>query len=217
MHVIQNVMSAQDVTEVLQQIASLRMEDGRKTAQGMARSVKNNLQHTAREAPELIGRVAKNVGSNRRFRMLAMPRHIGGVKISRYLEGMEYGRHTDAAIMPGGIRADLSFTLFLSDPSSYDGGELALDTPLGERRVKLPPGALLLYPTGSLHRVLPVTRGERLAVIGWVQSRIREAARRELVLDLEVARRAHLKDVGHDRAADLLLKATENLRRMWDD
>jgi len=216
-YVIENVLSEEEVGQVLEDVAGAQMQDGKRTAHGMARRVKKNLQLTAREAPELIRKLARKIGSNPHFRFLAMPRNIGAVTISRYLEGMEYGTHTDAAVMAGGLRADLSFTLFLTDPASYEGGELAVETPVGERRVKLNPGSMVLYATGSLHRVLPVVRGERIAVVGWVQSRIRDPARRELLLDLEVARQAHLKAVGHDRAADLLLKATENLRRMWDE
>lgn len=217
MYVIENVLSAEEVTAVLQRIAGIEMEDGRRTAHGMARNVKNNLQLSGQQAPELFRELSQKIGANRRVQMFAMPRRIGNVKISRYVEGMEYGTHTDAAIMPGDLRADLSFTLFLTEPSSYEGGELALESPLGERRVKLRPGGMVLYATGSLHRVMPVVRGERLAIVGWIQSRIRDPAKRELILDLEVARQAHLKAAGHDRAADLLLKSTENLRRMWDD
>jgi len=216
-YVIEDVLSEEESTALLGRIADIEMEDGRRTAQGMAREVKNNRQLTAELAPELIRELTEKIVANRRLQALAMPRRVGNVRISRYTEGMEYGTHTDAAVMPGGLRADLSFTLFLTEPSSYEGGELALETEVGERRLKLRTGAMLLYSTGSLHRVLPVTRGERIAVVGWVQSRIRDAAKRALILDLEVARQAHLKKAGHDRAADLLLKSTENLRRMWDD
>lgn len=217
MYVIENVLSAEEVAAVVRRIAGVEMQDGKRTAQGMARNVKNNLQLSGQQAPELIRELTQKIGAHRRVQTLAMPRRIGNVKISRYAEGMEYGTHTDAAIMPGDLRADLSFTLFLTEPSSYEGGELALESALGERRVKLRPGAMILYSTGSLHRVLPIVRGERIAIIGWIQSRIREPAKRELILDLEVARREHLKAVGHDRAADLMLKSTENLRRMWDE
>jgi len=216
-YVIENLLSAEEAAAVLQRIAGIEMEDGKRTAQGMARIVKNNLQLTREQAPELIGELTGKIAANRHVRMLAMPRQVGNVRISRYAEGMEYGKHTDAAVMPGGLRADLSFTLFLTDPSSYEGGELAIETQAGERRVKLRPGSMLLYATGALHRVLPVVRGGRIVVVGWIQSRIRDAAKRELILDLEMARRAHLQAVGHDRAADLLLKSTENLRRMWDE
>lgn len=217
MYVIEDVLSSEETASLLQRIATTKMEDGKRTARGMAASVKNNLQLTVQQAPELIRELTEKIGSNQRFHHLAMPRRIGNLRVSRYGEGMEYGSHTDAAVMPGGLRADLSFTLFLTEPSSYEGGELAIEILAAERRLKLRPGAMLLYATGTMHRVLPVVRGERFAIVGWVQSRIRDVAKRELILDLEVARQAHLKAAGHDRAADLLLKSTENLRRMWDD
>src|ERR671939_118279 len=88
-----------------------------------------------------------------------------------------------------GVRTDVSFTLFLAEPGAYDGGELVIESPGGEDEVKLPPGHMIVYPSTALHRVEPVTRGERLAAVGWAQSHIRDATRREILFDLEIARR----------------------------
>jgi PKHD-type hydroxylase len=133
---------------------------------------------------------------------------------SRYEPGMNYGSHVDDALMQG-LRTDVSFTLFLSDPESYDGGELVIETASGEDAIKLDPGALVAYPTTTLHRVNEVTRGERLAVVGWARSFIRDAAQRELLFDLDTARRQIFAREGKTAEFDLISKSAANLMRMW--
>jgi PKHD-type hydroxylase len=133
---------------------------------------------------------------------------------SRYEPGHEYGAHVDDPLMAG-KRSDVSFTLFLSDPASYEGGELVLDTPLGEEAIKLDPGSVFIYPATLLHRVAPVTRGVRLAAVGWVRSYIRDAAQRELLFDLETARRRLFDREGKSADGDLLARCAANLQRMW--
>jgi PKHD-type hydroxylase len=215
-HVISNVLDEQAIAAIISAVDRCQMQDGKTTASGMAAAVKNNLQLTRKEAPELIEQITKAVARNQTFQAIAMPRHLCRIMVSGYTEGMEYGAHSDSAVMDG-FRVDLSFTLFLSDPASYEGGALAIDTEFGERKIKLKPGALVLYQTGTLHRVVPVSRGVRLAAVGWVQSRIRDPQRREILLDLEAARQYYFEKVGHDRHAELLLKTRDNLMRMWDD
>lgn len=215
-HVIPNVLSAEQLLQVHAQLQSLQFADGKNTAFGMAKSVKNNQQLTAKQAPQLIQSLAKLVTGNRTLRLLSQPSRFTPPMVSHYGEGMSYGTHTDSAVIQG-VRGDLSYTLFLAEPSTYDGGELALETPLGEQKIKLSAGSLVLYHTGVLHRVAPVTRGARLAAVGWIQSRIRDPRQRQTVIDLELVRAMHLKSSGHDRAADLLLKVSHNLRRMWEE
>ncbi|HEY1246581.1 MAG TPA: Fe2+-dependent dioxygenase, partial [Hyphomicrobiaceae bacterium] len=120
----------------------------------------------------------------------------------------------DNALM-GGARSDLSFTLFLADPADYDGGELVIDTPSGEEAFRLAAGSVVTYPATSLHRVTPVTRGERLGAAGWVRSYLRDPAQRELLFDLETARRRLFEREGRTAEADLLAKCAGNLMRMW--
>lgn len=127
---------------------------------------------------------------------------------------MEYGAHVDDALM-NGIRSDVSFTLFLSDPATYEGGELVIETSSGEDDIKLPAGSMIAYPSSSLHRVAPVTRGTRLAAVGWARSLIRDAGRRELLFDLDTARQSLFAREGKTAEFDLLSKTSANLLRMW--
>lgn len=216
-YVLPEVLNAEQRQQVLGLLSEGLFVDGKTSAAGMAMAVKSNEQADASKVPGLIELLSQSVFGHPLFVQLAMPRAVSNVQVSRYRTGMAYGTHTDAAYMPSGKRADISFTLFLNEPADYDGGELSLETAFGEQRVKLNAGSLIMYPTGSLHQVLPVTRGERLVVVGWVQSRIRDAAKREILLDLDRALKSYKDKVGHDRIADLLLKSSTNLRRMWDE
>src|SRR5690606_38146549 len=146
----------------------------------------------------------------------AQPKTITRIIVNRYGPGMEYGAHVDDALQ-GGRRADLSFTLFLSDPADYDGGELILEDPDGQIEVKLGAGDAVLYSTGSLHRVAPVTRGTRLAVAGWVRSLVRRADQRDILFDLDLAARALFEASGKTPAFDRVMKVRANLLRMWAD
>jgi PKHD-type hydroxylase len=150
------------------------------------------------------------------FALAVRPKTILGPMFSRYEPGHAYGTHVDDALM-GGVRTDVSFTLFLADPDSYDGGELVIDTASGEEAFKLPAGSAVAYPSSTLHRVLPVTRGARLAAVGWARSFVRDSARRELLFDLETARRRLFDRDGKSPEGDLLDKCTANLVRMWCD
>ena len=111
----------------------------------------------------------------------------------------------------------LNYQLFLTDPADYDGGELVIETMAGEQAIKLPAGAAIVYPATSLHRVEPVTRGERLACVGWVESRVRDPGAREILFDLERARRAIFKGQGKTAEFDLISRATANLLRRWGE
>jgi PKHD-type hydroxylase len=131
---------------------------------------------------------------------------------------MTYGMHTDDALMGQGearVRTDLAFTIFLSDPASYEGGALTIDSTLGEQAIRLDAGDAILYAAGSIHQVAPVTEGARLAAVGWVQSVIADAGQRELLFDLSVTR-TRLADANTPREDVLRLdKAISNLLRMW--
>jgi PKHD-type hydroxylase len=193
--------------------------DGRETAGPRLATTKRNEQ-VARADPGMHAVAEKLLGALKRhdaFRASAYPRQLHGVILARYRPGMEYGSHVDEALMGDAhvYRSDLSVTVFLNAREDYDGGELALESGSGEIRIKLAARALVCYPTGQLHRVLPVTRGERLVVVGWLQSYVRDAAARETLWDLFQAREAIYAREGKSRAFDLVNKTHTNLLRRW--
>jgi PKHD-type hydroxylase len=189
-------------------------EDGRRTAGWHAREVKSNLQMRSGIADDVTERVQAALEGHPVFRAAARPQRFVRLLVSRYEPGMTYGSHVDDALM-GGVRCDLSFTLFLCEPASYEGGELVIEEAAGERPFKLAAGELLLYSSTTLHRVAPVTRGVRLAVVGWVRSLVREPDRREILFDLENALHAVFDQDGKTPLFDLLAKTRTNLLWMW--
>ena len=187
---------------------------GKSTAGQQAKIVKNNDQSAGPAAQTAIAAVREALGKNLVFRAAARPKEIIGMLVSRYREGMAYGTHVDDALMSG-KRTDLSFTFFVSGPESYDGGELVIEGNDGENAIKLAAGSVVVYPTTSLHRVAEVTRGERLVVVGWVRSFIRNGEQREILFDLDQTVAA-LMGAKADRAiTDRILKTRNNLTRMW--
>ncbi len=217
---IPDVIDASEHAALLELANTAPWVDGRETAGAALAQTKQN-QQVSRESAVLAD-VARIVGAalqrNATFTGAAVPRHMHSLRLARYATGMKYGPHVDSPIMSdGGIpaRADLSFTLFLGDPGDYDGGELALDTGAGELRFKLPARCIVVYATGQLHQVLPVTRGERLVVVGWVHSFVRNADDRATLFDLAQATELVLAAEGKSRAWDLLVKSRANLLRRW--
>jgi PKHD-type hydroxylase len=212
--VIGNVLSAEEVKTINAALARAAFVDGRATAGFAARTVKHNRQATGRSLATVRKLVAERILGNEVFRLAVRPKALSPLLFSRYEQGMHYGSHVDDALMEG-MRTDVSFTLFLSDPASYDGGELTIEGAAGEETFKLDPGGLLAYPATSLHRVAEVTRGVRLAAAGWARSFIRDPARRELLFDLDTARRQLFARGGKSAELDLLSKSFANLMRMW--
>jgi PKHD-type hydroxylase len=187
---------------------------GKTTAGGHARQVKQNEQLATTVAAPVLKKIESLLLAHPVFKAAAMPKSLVKLMVSRYRPGMHYGLHVDEPMM-NGVRTDLSFTLFLSGPEDCDGGELVVEENAGDRDFKLPAGSLILYPTTTLHRVAAVTRGERLAIVGWVRSLVRDHANRELIFDLENSLAA-LRNLGTDRAIlDRLYKVRANLIRKW--
>lgn len=213
--VIEQLLTAIEV-QVLREAASrLQFDDGRKTAGRFAAEVKANEQ--AAPSPELAAVLAKvetALAGNALFRSAARPKALTRLILSRYRTGQTYGLHVDDALMAG-LRTDLSFTLFLAEPDAYDGGALIIEDTFEARAIKLNPGDLILYPSTTLHRVEPVTRGERLAVVGWAQSLIRRADQREILFDLDQAVETSFAAEGKSPLFDSLAKTRSNLLRMW--
>lgn len=213
---IANILEAEDVARVREGLAKAPFQPGKRTAGGDARKVKANWQAdgTHEGVQALAKFVRQALERHALFQTYVRPARWSKLMFNRYGVGETYGLHVDDPIMgdvEGRLRTDLSFTLFLSEPDSYDGGALVIDALDGEREVKLPAGAMVLYATGELHRVEPVTRGERLACVGWVQSLIRRPDQREALFDLARVRAA----MGPGEARLLLDRTTAQLMRMW--
>ncbi len=214
---IADVLSAAEVEDVRAGLAAATFVDGRATAGWAARLVKSNLQASEGAQLDRLGvLIETRLLEHAVFALATRPKIVIGPLFSRYRPGHAYGTHVDDALMDG-VRSDVSFTLFLSAPDSYAGGELIIDSAAGEEAFKLAAGSLVTYPATTLHRVAPVTRGERMVAAGWVRSYVRDAARRELLFDLETARRRLFDRYGPSADADLLARSAANLLRMWCD
>jgi PKHD-type hydroxylase len=216
--VIPDVLEAASVRHVRERLAAMKFIDGAATAGNAARLVKNNLQAdmTTPEYGELNRALLAIIAGNETFKLAAMPHRLTNLRFSRYHDNMAYGAHVDNPLTDD-LRSDISFTLFLAEPGEYDGGELVMEESGGDRAFKLKPGHMIIYPSTTLHRVAPVTRGERVAGFGWAQSAVRDAARREVLLELELARRALFDRHGPSREIDVLAKSRANLVRMWSE
>ncbi|MGF2734458.1 Fe2+-dependent dioxygenase [Marinobacter sp. DUT-1] len=217
---IGNILTPEQVSRIRAALDAGQFQDGRKTAGWHARLVKNNEQmaFTTDQAKALRTEVETALTGHPVFQMAVRPRKMTPILFSRYRDGMTYGNHVDDPVMGRGenrIRTDISFTLFLDDPESYDGGELVTDTTAGEQSYKLPAGSAVIYPSSTLHRVEPVTRGQRRVAIGWIQSTIRDPAQREVLFDLDTARRQIFEREGKTAEFDLLTKSLANLQRFW--
>lgn len=215
--VISDVLTAQNLAALQEAASVLDYEEGRSTAGRYARDVKSNLQ--ARKSSQLdaiFEKVRKTLNANEIVTSVARPRKYARMLLSRYRGGMTYGTHVDDPVM-NGYRTDLSFTLSLSDADSYTGGELVMEDAMEDRAIKLSAGDMVLYPTSALHRVEPVTEGERVAVVGWITSWVRDRGRREILHDLDVAARALHDADGKTPVFDRIFKAKANLSRMWYD
>ena len=151
------------------------------------------------------------------YRAAALARSVAAPFYSRYSNGMRYGRHIDDPIMGEGqrYRSDIAITLFLSEPTAYEGGELAIESRFGSQFVKLPAGDAVMYPASSVHEVRPVTAGERLVAVTWVQSLIRDAHQRELLFELHQAREQMLRECPESEATRQIEAVYANRVRMW--
>ncbi len=219
---IDNLIDEAMVAKLRGWMAEAVFEDGRATAGGSAAKVKNNEQVSSDpkgpdpKLDEMQDLVVDLLWDNGLFCAAAQPKEIMSPLFSRYAVGKSYGLHMDNALM-GDMRIDMSLTLFLSDPASYDGGELIIYFPTGERSIKLAAGHAVLYPTTALHRVAEVTKGERLVVVTWVRSLVRDAAKREILFDLKTAHHRLADQLGKTPEVDMISKTHTNLLRRWVD
>jgi PKHD-type hydroxylase len=216
-----NILTSEELGLIIDRLKNAEFVDGKLTAGWYAQQVKNNVQLKNDAAPtqELRNLVNQALKRNSLFQIAARPKAIRPIMFSRYQGGMYYGTHIDNAIMGDEklMRSDLSLTLFLSDPATYMGGELVIESTQGEQAFKLDAGSMVVYPTTTLHRVEPVTEGERLAAVTWVQSLVRDAHKREILFDLDTVRDTLFQKSGKTAEFDLLSKSIANLLRKWAD
>jgi len=195
-------------------LKDLPWEDGKKTAGNHAAKVKNNLQldrssDISKKCTELI---EKKILNDVLIKSFALPKRIHGTMFTKSLQGMKYGRHIDNAFMSSG-RADLSFTIFLNEKDKYSGGELLIEGLNSEDKFKLDSGGIFIYPSTYLHSVLEVFCGERLVVVGWIESYVKSIEEREYLFDLDAGARSLLAKHGRSDELDLIFKSYSNLLR----
>jgi PKHD-type hydroxylase len=219
---IPNVLSADQVSHCRDILGRADWEDGRSTAGHQSAQVKRNLQlpENSPAARELGDLVLAALERSALFISAVLPQRVFPPLFNRYEGGMTFGSHVDNAIRPITgtplrLRTDVSATLFLSSPESYDGGELVVEDTYGSHSVKLPAGDLIIYPASSLHHVTPVTRGVRLASFFWVQSMIRDVSQRALLFDLDTAIMQLNREVPKSPSLVMLTGVYHNLLRQW--
>jgi PKHD-type hydroxylase len=214
---LHGVLAPAEVAEVRRIIEAATFADG--AVSGNA-ALKKNLQ-AARGTEEFGAAIQKVVGAlmaRTDFKNYAVPRQVT-LEFNRYDPGMFYKNHMDAALM-GGIRgqpmrADLAFTVFLTDPRTYDGGEFVLQTPYGEQRIKEQPGNAIVYPANMIHRVEPVTGGTRWAAVGWIQSMVRDDRQREILAEVMQLREKAVAASPDSELPERFDRLHGNLLRLW--
>lgn len=219
---VPNVLGPEELTAIRAELEGANFADGASTAGWSAREVKKNLQVTLGTPgyERLAGLVRDAFLRNGMLQTALLPMSNTMPLFNRYGQGMQYGPHVDAAVMGGigsAVRSDIAITVFLSDPKSYDGGELVVHMNGLAGQFKLEAGSAIAYPANTLHHVTPVTRGARDAAIIWVQSQVRDPAQRELLWDLENAKRQIFGREGKSPLFDSVSKSHANLLRMWAD
>ncbi|WP_312758088.1 Fe2+-dependent dioxygenase [Pulveribacter sp.] len=220
---IDQVLTPQEVRAFRAELDAADWQDGAATAGTLAKSVKRNQQlpDGSELATRLGQHILRRLAATPLFISAALPRTIYPPKFNRYAGGGTYGAHVDSALMflPGSaqqMRTDLSATLFLAEPEEYDGGELEVEGPFGVQTVKLAAGDMVLYPSSSLHRVTPVTRGARVASFFWIESLVADEAERTLLFDLDQSvQQVTPLLAGDDMRLVQLTGVYHNLLRRW--
>lgn len=221
--VVEGLLSKPEVKHFRERLEDAEWVDGRRSAGSVSAAVKQNVQ-LEEDSPTAIAlgeQILRTLGQNPTFVSATLPEKIYPPKFNRYAGGGHYGAHVDSAVMRiarAGVtlRADVSATLFLSEPEQYEGGVLTIEGAYGAQEIKLAAGDLVLYPAGSLHQVSPVTSGARTAAFFWVQSMVADLAQRSLLYDLDQAIQGLRARQGG--ASDEILRLTgvyNNLLRLW--
>ncbi len=193
-------------------------EDGKKTAGTHASKVKNNMQlkRESEISKKFTKFIINKLNGDQLIKSFSLTKKIHGTIFSKSKKGMYYGRHVDNTFMSSG-RADLSFTVFLSDIDTYEGGELIIENINSQNNFKLSAGQILIYPSTYLHSVQEVTKGERLVLIGWIESYVKSIEQREYLFELDAGARGILAKNGRSDELDLIFKSYSNLLRVLGD
>ena len=214
------LLNAEEINLIKQELSEeiLGWEDGKYTAGSHASKVKNNLQLNRKSdiSEKLSLLIKKKILNDDLIKSFSLPKHIHGIMFTKSLKGMSYGRHIDNAYMSSG-RADLSFTIFLSEKSQYEGGELLIENMTSESKFKLNKGEIIIYPSTYLHSVEEVLNGERIVCVGWIESYVKSIEEREYLFDLDAAARSLLAKHGRSDEVDLIFKSYSNLLRVISD
>jgi PKHD-type hydroxylase len=221
---VPGVLTREQVAHARQRLDAAQWVDGRGTAGPQSARAKQNMQlaHDAPQAREIGDTILAALQRSPLFMSAALPLKVFPPLFNRYTGGDAFGSHVDNAIRqvtgtPHRIRTDLSATLFLAEPSEYDGGELIVEDTYGVHTVKLAAGHLILYPATSLHHVRPVTRGARVASFFWIQSMVRDDGQRTLLFDLDMGIQRITEDVPDHPSTVQLTGVYHNLLRRWAD
>lgn len=221
--VIPDILSPKKLDEIQSILASASFVDGKLSAGSHAIRVKNNqeLPAQAEQVQRLNQLVMNTLVQHPQFQQAALPHRVASPFYARYTQGQAYGDHIDDPVMgpvPGQrYRSDISCTVFLNSPASYEGGELVIRTTFGSQTIKLPAGHAVIYPSSSLHHVSEVTAGERLVAVTWIQSLIRDPARRELLYELSQARDSLMQSQPDAEVTNQVDHSYVNLIRMWSE
>ena len=221
--VIPDILSPTKLSEIQAILAKAVFVDGRLSAGGHAVRVKHNqeLPPQAEQQQRLNQLLMNTLVQHPQFQQAALPHRIASPFYARYSQGQAYGDHIDDPVMGPApaqrYRSDISCTVFLNSPEAYAGGELVIRTTFGTQSVKLPAGHAVIYPSSSLHHVSEVTAGERLVAVTWIQSLIRDPARRELLYELSQARDSLMQSQPDAEVTNQVDHSYVNLIRMWSE
>ena len=215
-----NLLNTKEINLIKKELEKEKQDwvDGKTTAVSHASKVKNNLQLKRQsEASKKLSMIIKQkILSDDLIRSFTLPKNIHGIMFTKSKQGMSYGRHVDNAYMSSG-RADLSFTIFLSEKSKYSGGELLIENLSSESKFKLNRGEILIYPSTYIHTVKEVLKGERTVCVGWIESYVKSIEEREYLFDLDAGARSLLAKHGRSKELDLIFKSYSNLLRVLGD
>ncbi len=215
---VKHVLGDQELRQVQKLLAGADFQDGRLSAGRTAQALKNNEEVSGEKViSELNEIVMGHLVRHPEYKIAALPHRVAVPFYVRYGQGMGYGEHLDDPVMgnENRYRSDIAITVFLNSPDDYEGGELVIDTPFGQQQIRYPAGDAVLYPASTRHHVTPVTHGERLVAVTWVQSLVRSYEQRDLLYQLGKMREKMLRKAPDSEDTRCLDTVYVNLVRMW--